>query len=64
MAATKRAKARRTAITQDALLNAKYICDGKISPTDNFAVDTLAETLGKGEKQAQRLAIWQVVVDG
>ena len=55
---------KRQPITQDSLLEAKYVCDGKISPSENFAAYVLAETSGKGDKQTQRLSIWRVDLEG
>ncbi len=62
MAAKKQVKRQR--ITQDNLLDAKYVCDGRLSPDGTYAVYVLAEKSGKGDKEAQGLSIWKVDLDG
>lgn len=57
-------KVKRTPITQDSLLKAKYVCDGRLSPDGSYAVYVLAEKTGKGDKESQHLSIWKVSVAG
>ena len=57
-------KTRRKPITQDDLFEATYVTDAVFSPDGQQAAYVLAQTSGKGEKEAQSFSIWLVSTSG
>ena len=51
-------------VRQDDLFDIQYVADAVLSPDGRAAVYVLAQTRGKGDKEAQRLSIWLVPSDG